>query len=255
MDKFRVGISGDFYGPDGAPAYPDFDLTPLKNDPNVEIGDVPVVDGVIRADDLAGHDVMILLGGRCRRDSLPSDGRLAMVARFGVGYDNVDIDACSDNAVAAVITPDGVRRPVAVAIMTLMLAVTGKLLTKDRLTRAGPDGWAQKSRHMGVGLVGKTLGTVGIGNIGAELFRLAKPFDMKFMAYDPYADTNIARSLDVRMVDDLATLFREADVLTVNCPWSKETEGLVSAELLGLMKPSAYVITIRRAARLSISRR
>ena len=246
MDKFRVGISGDFYGPDGAPAYPNFDLTPLKNDPNVEIGDVPVVDGVIRADALAGFDAMILLGGKCRRDSLPGDGRLAMVARFGVGYDNVDVEACSDNAVAAVITPDGVRRPVAVAIMTLMLALTGKLLTKDRLTREGPDGWAQKSRHMGVGLVGKTLGTVGISNIGAEMFRLAKPFDMKFMAYDPYADAAVAQSLGVRMVDDLATLFREADVLTINCPWSKETEGLVSAELLALMKPSAYVINTAR---------
>lgn len=246
MDTFRVGISDDFYGPDGAPAYPDFDLTPLKSDPNVEIGDVRVVDGVIGADALAGYDAMILLGGKCRRDSLPGDGRLAMVARFGVGYDNVDIEACSDNAVAAVITPDGVRRPVAVAIITLILAVTGKLLTKDRITREGPDGWARKSRHMGVGLVGKTLGSVGIGNIGAEMFRLAKPFDMQFMAYDPYADAGVAASLGVRLVGDLATLFREADIVTVNCPWSKETEGLVSAELLGLMKPSAYIINTAR---------
>ncbi len=246
MEPFRVGISSDFYGPDGTPAFPDFDVSPLRTDPKVEVGNIPVVDGVIRADDLAGFDAMILLGGKCRRDSLPGDGRLAMVARFGVGYDNVDIEACTDNGIAAVITPDGVRRPVAVAIMTLIMALTGKLLTKDRLTRGGPDGWAQKSAHMGVGLVGKTLGSVGIGNIGAEMFRLAAPFDMKFMAYDPYADAEVAASLGVRIVDDLVTLFREADIVTVNCPWSKETEGLVSAELLGLMKPSAYIVNTAR---------
>jgi hypothetical protein len=84
-----------------------------------------------------------------------------------------------------VITPDGVRRPVAVSIITLLLALTGKLLIKDKLTRGGPDTFNKRVDHMGVGLVGRTLGSLGIGNIGAELFRLAKPYDMKFIAHDP----------------------------------------------------------------------
>ena len=68
------------------------------------------------------------------------------------------------------------RRPVAVAIIALILAVTGKLLIKHQLTVEGPAGFAKRSGHMGVGIVGKTLGSVGIGNIGAEMFRLAAPF-------------------------------------------------------------------------------
>ena len=78
------------------------------------------------------------------------------------------------------------RRPVAVSVITLMLALTGKLMVKDRLTREAAAGFAKRSDHMGVGLVGRTLGSLGIGNIGAEVFRLAKPFDMKFIAHDPY---------------------------------------------------------------------
>ena len=67
-----------------------------------------------------------------------------------------------------------------------MLALTGKLMIKDRLTREAAAGFAKRSDHMGVGLVGRTLGSLGIGNIGAEVFRMAKPFDMKFIAHDPY---------------------------------------------------------------------
>ena len=99
---------------------------------------------------------------------MPKSGRLGVVARFGVGYDTVDVAACTKAGIALVITPDGVRRPVAVSIITFMLALTGKLMVKDRLTREGPPGFAQRGDHMGVGLVGRTLGSVGIGNIGAE---------------------------------------------------------------------------------------
>ena len=123
------------------------------------------------------------------------------MARFGVGYDTVDVEACTRAGIALVITPDGVRRPVAVSIITLMLALTGKLMAKDRLTRAAAAGFADRADHMGVGLVGRTLGSVGIGNIGAETFRMAKPFDMRFIAHDPFADRAVAAELGIELVD------------------------------------------------------
>ena len=122
----------------------------------------------IRAEQLEDFDALILLAHRFARESVPKSGRLAVVARFGVGYDTVDVPACTDAGIALVITPDGVRRPVAVSIITLMLALTGKLMVKDRLTREAAAGFAKRSDHMGVGLVGRTLGSLGIGNIGAE---------------------------------------------------------------------------------------
>jgi D-3-phosphoglycerate dehydrogenase len=244
MSSFRVALSGDFKRADGSPAFPDFDLSPLEQNPSVDFAFIPA-DGVVKAKDLEGFDALILLVPRIERESFPKDGRLAVIARFGVGYDNVDLQACTANDCALVITPDGVRRPVAVSVITFMLALTGKLLIKDRLTRAGPDGWARRNAHMGRGLVGRTLGSLGIGNIGAEVFRMARPFDMAFIAHDPYADPKVAHELGIRLVG-LEELFREADVLSISCPLNDETRHIVNAERIALMKPTAYLINTAR---------
>ncbi len=244
-DKFRIALSADFLDAEGEPLFPMFDRSPLDDDPDIEWRYLENTDGPVDASELAGHDALILLAQRFERSSVPADGRLALVARFGVGYDSVDVPACTENGIALVITPDGVRRPVAVAIIALILAVTGKLLIKHQLTIEGPPGFAKRSGHMGVGLIGKTLGSVGIGNIGAEMFRMAKPFDMNFIACDPYADPAVAEELGVRMVD-LDTLCREADILTVNCPLSDETRHIVDGRLIGLMKPTAYLVNTSR---------
>jgi phosphoglycerate dehydrogenase-like enzyme len=244
MNKFRVAIDGDFVKPDGSPAYPMFDLSPLHAHPGVEVVHVPL-GKVASAEALAGFDALILLGNRFAPESVPADGRLAIVARFGVGYDTVDVPACTSAGVALTITPDGVRHPVAVAILTLLFALTGKLFVKDRLTRQGPAGYAQRSNHMGVGLIGRTLASVGIGNIGAELFRLAAPFGMRFIAHDPFANKDLARELGITLVD-LETVFREGDFVSVSCPLTPETHHLVNAERLALMKPTAFLINTAR---------
>src|SRR5215211_3502012 len=244
MAKFRVALSGDFLKADGTPAYPMVDLAPLAA-AGGEVAYVHSVDRVMRAADLEGFDALILLVPRFARESIPQTGRLSVVARFGVGYDNVDVDACTDAGIAVVITPDGVRRPVAVSIVTLMLALTGKLLIKDRLTRAGPEGFAKRSEHMGVGLVGRTFGSLGIGNIGAETFRLLKPFDMKLIAHDPFADPRLAAELGVELVP-LEEVFRRSDIVSVSCPLTPQTRHLVNAERIALMKPTAFLINTAR---------
>jgi len=245
MEKFRVALSADFKRPDGSPAFPSFDLSPLDADPLVEWAYVPVTDGAIAAKDMTGFDALILLAGKFTAESLPGDGRLSVVARFGVGYDSVDVDACTANDVALVITPSGVRRPVAVAILTYVLALAGRLLIKDRLTRAGSEGWAKRGAHMGQGLVGQTLGSIGIGNIGAEMFKLAMPFGMKFIAHDPFADRAIARALGVTLVS-AEEIFRQSDFLAVNCPLTDDTLNFVNAERLAWMKPTAFLINTAR---------
>jgi phosphoglycerate dehydrogenase-like enzyme len=241
---FRVALSGDFKKPDGSPTFPDFDLGPLLSAPQVETAFLGAANPIAAAQ-LADFDALILLMPRFAAESVHPNGRLGLVARFGVGYDNVDTEACTKAGIALAITPDGVRRPVAVSIITLMLALTGKLMIKDRLTREGPEGFARRADHMGVGLVGRVLGSIGIGNIGAELFRLAKPYDMKFIAHDPFADRQVAAELGIELVD-LETLFRRSDVLAVNCPLTAETRHLVNAQRLALMKPTAYFINTAR---------
>ena len=244
MSAFRVALSADFRKADGSPSFPEFDLSPLKEHPDIDLFYLEP-EPEISASQLAEVDALILLTPRVGAASLTPNGRLAVVARFGVGYDNVDLAACSDHDVAVVITPDGVRRPVAVSILTFIFALAGKLFVKDALARRGPAGWAEKTVHNGIGLVGLTLGSVGMGNIGAEMFRLARPLDMRFIAHDPYADPALAADLGVTLTD-VDTVFREADFVCVNCPLSDETHHLVNGERLGLMKPTAFLINTAR---------
>ncbi|MBN9072028.1 MAG: hypothetical protein J0H34_10590 [Rhizobiales bacterium] len=134
---FRVALSGDFRKPDGSPTYPDFDLTPLGTTPGLEM-DYLEQRNPLTADQLEDFDALILLTHRFDAGSVPKSGRLSVVARFGVGYDTVDVKACTDAGIALVITPDGVRRPVAVSVITLMLALT-RVLQERRIAGAGLD--------------------------------------------------------------------------------------------------------------------
>ena len=245
MGKFRVAISGDFLKADGTPAYPMFDLGPLRADPSIELLHVAPVDGRMPAEELRGFDALILLAARFEASSVPGDGRLALVARFGVGYDNVDLAACTEAGIAVAITPDGVRRPVAVSILTFMLALAGRLFDKDRLARKGPPGWAERGAFMGVGLTGRTFGQLGVGNIGRDVLGLLQPFDMRRIAHDPHVEPASIRALGVEPVS-IERLFQESDFLSVSVPLSAETQGIVSAERIALMKPSAFLINTAR---------
>lgn len=244
MNRFRVGISRGIRTAGGKMVIPEFDLSPLDDDDRIECVSLPDVT-VLDAETAAGLDAAILMLEAVTPDTFDSNGRMALVARFGVGYDRIDVAACTRNGVALAITPDGVRRPVAVSVITLMLALTSRLMIKDRIAREGPAGWARKAQYNGVGLVGRTLGSLGMGNIGAEVFKLAQPFDMHFIAHDPYADSKLAAALGVALVS-LEDLFRQSDILSVSCPLSETTRGIVDAPMLELMKPSAFLINTSR---------
>src|SRR5215475_2431154 len=243
-EKFRVGLSGDFRNADGSPTFRDFDLAPLTTDAGVEVSFLEP-ESVLSSRQLEDIDALILLAHRFGRDSVPKSGRLGVIARFGVGYDTVDVQACTDAGIALVITPESVRRPVAVAIITLMLALTGKLALKEKLAQGGATGYAQRGANMGVGLVGRTFGSLGVGNIGAETFRLAKPFDMRLIAHDPFADAASMAEIGVELVS-IEELFRRSDILSISCPLTDATRHIVSAELLALMKPTSYLINTAR---------
>jgi len=132
---------------------------------------------------------------------------------------------------------------VAVTVITFALALSQKLLVKDRLVRDGK--WAEKLNHIGVGMTGRVLGVIGLGNIGAEIFRLAAPFGMTHIACDPVASPTLARELGVELCD-LDTLLRRADFVSVNCPLSEATRKLIGAREFSLMKPTAYLINTAR---------
>ena len=102
----------------------------------------------------------------------------------------------------------------AVAVLTFVLALSHKLLTKDRLTREGR--WAEKLDHMGMGLTGRTLGVIGLGNIGREVFQLTAPLGMRYLAADPFVKSKDVRESGIEVVD-LETLLHKSDFVAVCC--------------------------------------
>jgi phosphoglycerate dehydrogenase-like enzyme len=243
MSEFRVGITADVLGSNSEPIFGREVLSLLDADGVAWEFMAPEPGGVTPAQ-AARFDAICAMLTRVTPASLAGpDRRLKLIARFGVGYDTIDVPACTAAGVLLTIAPDGVRRPVATSALTFVLMLAQKVLIKDRLTRTGR--WSEKLDHIGTGLTGRTLGSIGLGNIGSELFRIARPLEMNGIAHDPVGDPALAAELGVRLVD-LETLFRDSDFLAVNCPLNEATRGLVSARLLGLMKPSAYLINTAR---------
>ena len=127
------------------------------------------------------------------------------------------------------ITPDGVRRPVASSVLAFLLALAHKLPLKDRLTRAGR--WHERLDYMGIGLTGKTLGVIGLGNIGREVFRLAAPLEMRHIGHDPHVTPESAKSAGIEWLA-LDELLTTADFVVVCCALTNETLQLLDARRL-----------------------
>ncbi len=240
---FRVGLTRDFLGPGGTLSFGDIGLGLLDNAPGVRWEFLAEHTRELRPEQVRGYDGLLVLAPRITAATLEGADRLAVVARFGVGYDSIDVDACTRAGVLLTITPDGVRRPVATAVLTLVLALSHKLLIKDRLTRAGR--WGEKLDHMGVGLTGRTLGVVGLGNIGREVFALARPLGMRHLAHDPYARPEDSAALGVELVG-LEALLRQSDFVCLCCALTRETHHLIDSDRLALMKPTAYLVNVAR---------
>ena len=242
-ERFQIGVTRDFLKPDGSLGFGDIGLSLLDADPNVEWSFLRVNEPLLTPESIAPYDGLLVLGPKVTAASLEGADRLMVIARFGVGYDNVDVEACTRQGVVLTITPDGVRRPVAAAVMTFLLALSHKLLIKDRLTREGR--WAEKLDYMGQGVTGRTLGIVGLGNIGRDVLRLAAPFEMRCLAFDPHVSAEDVRFLNVELVS-LEDLMRESDYVAVCCALTPETHHLIDRTRLLLMKPTSYLINVAR---------
>ncbi len=244
MGKFRIGLTKDFLSEKGELVFKDIGLSLLDKALDVEYEFMEELLPVVTPEQIKDYDGVISLKPKYTPETFKGVDRLTAIGRFGVGYEMVDLDACTDADVMLFITPGGIRRPVAGGIVTLMLALCRKLLTKDKLVRSGR--WNEQIFYMGTELRDRVLGSVGLGNIGSEVFRLIKPFGMKrLIACDPYANREHADSLGVELVG-LDTVMSESDFVTINCPLSTATHHLIGAREIALMKPTAYFINTAR---------
>lgn len=242
--KFRVGITRDILDSRGEPAFGRAALKILDDAPDIEWEFLPEIVRDIATEHAARYDALYVNLARVPAIAVAGgDCRLRVVARHGVGYDSVDVAAMTQAGIIVTNTPMPMPRPVATIALTFILALAGKLMLKDRLTRTGR--WDERMDNMGMGLTGRALAVVGAGRIGRELLRMARTFDLSLMAADPYVNAVELGYIGARKVD-LATAMREADFV-VTCPLlNDETRHLIGATQFALMKPTAYFINVSR---------
>lgn len=163
-----------------------------------------------------------------------------IVARFGVGYDCVDVDAATRSNVVVAMAFGANHEAVADGAFALMAAVAGRIVTRDRQVRSG--GWGDAFHQ---GMWGATVGVVGTGRIGRAFIRRCRGFEMRIIAHDPMGDEAWANANGVTLLP-LEHLLREADFVSLHAPWTKGTENLIDASSLALMKPTAFLINTAR---------
>jgi len=242
-DIFRVGITPDWRG-QAREALSRAVAEILEPLPNLEHEWMPDSGGVAQAEIIDRYDANIVLGYHYPAESFAGLNRLACLARWGVGYDRIDVAACTAAGVLLALTPNAVRRPVAEGILAFIFALAKGLPAMDRRVRDGR--WRDEIRGVGICLEGRTLGSLGVGNIAGEMFRMARGIGFgRLLGCDPYVSPERSAELGVELVD-LDTLMGESDFVAVNTPLSSQTRGLIGARELALMKPSAYLINTSR---------
>ena len=241
---FNVALTADFYDSTGAPKYRDIGLSVLADYPHIEQRLFKEHRPQIGADQIADAQGVIVLTPAVTTESVAKADNLLVIARFGVGYDAVDVKACTAADVLVTITAGAVDRPVAEATIGWMIALTHNVRMKDRLVRTGQ--WDERSRYMGRELRDRTLGVIGFGGIARQTIELLRTFGMKQpLAFDPFVNEEIAAKFGVRLVS-LDELLQQADFVSIHCPLTKETRGLIGRQELALMKSDAYLLNTAR---------
>lgn len=178
------------------------------------------------------------------RELISLSGRLQVIGRAGVGLDNVDLRAASDHGIVVAFTPEQNSNSVAELAIGLMLALARRIPAADRDTKQG--GW-KRQQFTGIEILGKTLGLVGLGRIGASTAAKARALGMEIVAYDPFIDSESLRAMELRArMMGLDELLAQADFVSCHLPEASETIGLFNDARFALMKPTAYFINTSR---------
>ena len=188
--------------------------------------------------------ILFRAGPRCDDVILGACPRVRVVGRHGVGLDTVDLESATRHGVAVVHAPGSNSQAVAEHALMLMLACVKRTVEIDRMTRKGD--WSARHQVVNTELGGKTLGIVGIGNVGRRVARFAARIGMRVLAYDKYVPADEVRRRDAEPVGSLDELLPQVDVLTCHTPLTPETRHMIDERALARMRPGVIFINTSR---------
>ena len=241
---FKVGISGDLLNSKNKPCFGDAPLELLRARKDVEVFWMDKSITEISSEMSSQFDAILLNLPKAKSESVSrKDCKLKIISRFGVGFDSVDIDAMKEKGIVVTNTPNAVRRPVAVAALTMIFAMASKLIIKDKLVREG--NWNERTNNMGLGLSQKTLGVIGVGSIGTETIKLSKPFFKNILAYDPFISEQLIKEKGA-IKSNLTELSSKSDFIVILCNLDENTKGMINEGFFFFFKNSAYIFNLSR---------
>jgi D-3-phosphoglycerate dehydrogenase len=206
-----------------------------------------VVDTTITPEELANtiheyNGIVVRSRTKLTKDILKNADNMQIIARAGVGVDNIDLDAATEKGIMVVNSPESTSVTVAEHTMGLILSMARKISIADKSVK---DGKWEKKKFMGVELRNKTLGVIGMGRIGSQVVNRCKSFGMDAMAYDPYLPEEVAKQMGVELTD-LNTVLKNSDFITIHVPLTPETKHSISTPQFELMKDSAFIVNCAR---------
>jgi len=175
-------------------------------------------------------------------DVIKAGKKLQVIARAGVGVDNVDIDEATQHGIIVVNAPTGNTISAAEHTIALMLALARNIPQANTMLRGGV--W-KRSAFMGTEVRNKTLGILGLGNVGSEVAKRARGLQMKLIGHDPFISVEHASNLQVELVP-IKQLLKESDFITLHMPLTSSTKGMIGAKELATVKPTARIINTAR---------
>jgi D-3-phosphoglycerate dehydrogenase len=190
-------------------------------------------------------DGIMVRGSKIRADDIARAKKLKVISKQGVGIENVDVAAATARGIAVYRTPGVNKEAVAEHALALALAVVRRVSEFDRMIRSG--GTVERANFIGLESWGKTVGIVGMGDIGTRSARKWHgAFDAKIIAYDPYVEAGRWPDIPHTRAKSLQEVLTQADILTLHLPFTYESNGMINAAALALMKPTAVVVNTSR---------
>lgn len=243
---FRVGLDANFNRPDEPPGYGHVDLSALdRADLDCTVLE-PYVAGRLTAEHVRGCDAVFLRGdARVTAQVVAGADRLTLIAMFHAGLDLVDVPACTERGVLVTNSSDACV-PIAHGAIALLLALAHNQPELERIGRT--PGWPGRSEVVpAAGVIGRTLGIVGLGTIGREVARVAVALGMRVVAYTPRLTPERAAASSAEAMD-LDELLAESDFVCLAVGLTTGTKALIDGRRIALMKPTAYLINVGRGA-------
>lgn len=169
------------------------------------------------------------------------------IIRYGVGYDNIDIEFCKQRNIIVANTPDYGIDEVSDSALAMILYLTRKIKVLELLAKEDPNYWLGKEFNLKMKRLNTlSLGIIGLGRIGGSIAKKFSSFSRKISFYDPYIPNGYEKVFDIKRFKNLSDLLKESDIVTINTPLTNETKGMVNKSFLSQMKKGSYLLNLSR---------